>query len=435
MKPLALFSAIMVTGLLASQALANELSLTDPNAPYADRSCPLAHQIRHKTSLPADCRCGTNRSNTGGISVCQRPYEVARNMGIHLGEGPSFANYYNAHLTGGFIDYDNNELIASVQWGAGAESKGLVLAYNLADWSRRFISGDAEDEYGPHVIAEGPAFFTLKDIQPGKDGAWYGFSHEQAKGGGVLRIIRVEPNTGERRLVWQGRSPDYGQCPSGRKVVRQPRQQYVQYTQEAFAVDPADGSFLVSFNNLKMGGTGIARISPDGARCEFVTLSGRRDDGLTKGRGFELRGPMLGLYLHNGKIYTHSAGEKTFYEIDPATGNRKALTRRAPKPPAWRHVVWDEQRKVFWVSGKMNSVTVTAYDPAINKYLVAHKTCGKKSSWDWFPLCMQGPMRINSLNYGPMWLNRNTGNLIFGQDSIGIVEFEPETGNSINRSF
>lgn len=435
MKPYKLLFTSLITVLLPFSASAQEISLSNPDAEYANRSCVLKQYIEHKTALPADCRCGNNRANTGGLNVCQRPTEVARNMGINIAEGPSFANYYNSELTGGFIDYDRNELIASVQWDAGAESKGLVVAYNLSDWSRRFISGDAEDEYGHRVIAKGPRFFELKDIQPGIDGFWYGFGYEQGKSGGGARIFRVDPETGDRSIVWQGRTAEYGQCPSGRKSIKIESQKYVQYTQQAFAIDQADGSFLLSFSNNKMGGTGIARISPDGSKCDFVTLSGRRDDGLEVGRGFDMRGPMLGLYLHNGKIYTHSSGEKTFFEIDPATGNRKALTRKAPKPPAWRRVVWDDKREVFWVSGKMNSVTVTAYDPKLNKYLLAHKSCGKRSDWEWFPLCMGGPLKINSLNYGPMWLNKNTGNLIFGQDLIGIVEFEPETGNSINRSF
>lgn len=434
MKAPACFSMI-VTAMLPAAVLAAEISLTDPDAAYAGRSCQLTQYLEHKTSLPADCRCGKNRANTGGLHVCQRPTEVARNMGVNIGAGPSFANYYNSRLTGGFIDYANNELIASVQWDSGSESKGLVVAYNMTDWSRRFISGDAEDDYGHHVIAQGPRFFKLKDIKPGKDGYWYGFGHEQGKSGGGLRIFRVDPKTGQRSVVWQGRTEGYGQCPSGRKTIRKPTQKYVQYTQEGFAVDPDDGSFLVTFSNNKMGGTGIARIAADGSSCDFITLSGRRDDGLKKGRGFDMRGPMLGIYLHEGKIYTHSSGEKTFFEIDPETGNRRALSRKAPKPPAWRHVAWDDKRNVFWVSGKMNSVTVTAFDPALNKYLIAHKSCGKHSLWDWFPLCMGGPMRINSLNYGPMWLNKKTGNLLFGQDLVSIVEFEPETGNSINRSF
>lgn len=420
-------------GLLASSFVnAQELSLMNPDSPYADRSCKLTHQIKHKTAFEADCRCGNNRSNTGGIAVCQRPYEVAVNMGKNIGEGPSFAAFHNAHISGGFIDYDNNELIASVYWDSGKEYKGLVVAYNMDNWSRRFVSGDTQDEYGHAELAEGPRFFQLKDIKPGPDGNWYALAFDQAKSTEGVKIFKVDPKTGQRSIVWQGRNADYGQCPSGRKTVRRETQKFVQYTKEGFAIDPKDGSFFIGFSNIKMGGVGIARISQDGKKCDFVTLSGKRDDGLKKGRGFDMRGDMLGYFQRNNKLYAHSTGEKTFYEIDLATGNRKALARKAPKPPAWRHVAWDEKRQVFWVAGKMNSVSVAAFDPAKKKYLVTHKSCAK--DWDWFPLCMGGPLRINSLNYGPMFFNKNTGNLLFGQDAVGIVEFEPETGNSINRS-
>ncbi len=303
----------------------------------------------------------------------------------------------------------------------------------MENWSRRFVSGDMQDEYGHAVIGEGPRFFKLKDIKQGPDGNWYAFGYEQGKSGGGAKIFMVDQKSGDRTLVWQGRTAEYGQCPSGRKTIRKETQKYVQYTQEGFEIDPTDGSFFIGFSNIKMGGVGIARISQDGSSCDFVTLSGQRDDGLKKGRGFDMRGTMIGYYYHNDKLYAHSTGEKTFYEINPKTGDRKALTRKGPKPPAWRHVVWDDQRQVFWVSGKMNSVTVTAYDPAKNKYLLAHKSCSK--DWDWFPLCMGGPLKINSLNYGPMFFNKKTGNLFFGQDSVGLVEFEPNTGNSINRSF
>jgi hypothetical protein len=421
-------------GLFSPGLLANEISLKDPNAKYADRSCPLKQHLKYKTAFEADCRCGKNRNNNSGLAVCQRPTEVARNMGINVAEGPSFANFYNSHISGGFIDYNNNELIASVYWDQSKEGKGLIVAYNLDDWSRRFVSGDAQDDYGHKIIAKGPPLRLVRDIKPGPDGQWYALSLRQDRKDGGIKIFKIDPKSGERTIVWEGRKGEYGQCPSGRKRVKRETQKYVQYRDQGFAVEE-DGSFLVGFNNLKMGGNGIARISADGQKCEFVTLSGKRDDKLKKGRGFDIRGDLMGFYLKDGKIYAHSSGEKTFYEIDAQTGDRKALARRAPKPPAWRHVVWDDKREVFWVSGKMNSVTIAAFDPKKKKYLEVNKSCGKKGHWDWFPLCMNGPLKINSLNYDPMWLNKKTGTLLFGQDSIGIVEFEPETGNSINRSF
>ncbi len=431
-----LFAASAVMG----GASAQDISLKDPNAKYASRSCPLKQHMKHKTAFEADCRCGHNASTSTGLEVCMRPYEIAMNRASNIAEGPSFATYHNAHISGGFIDYDRNELIASVHWDNSKDSKGLVVAYNLDDWSRRFISGDANDEYGPMEIGEGPAFNLLKDIQPGPDGQWYAFNYVYRKntadsiGSGPV-IYRVDPETGARKTVWEARNGAYGQCPSGRSVIRRESQKFVQYTQEVFAVDQTDGSFIVSFNNNLMGGTGFARISADGKSCDFISLSGQRDDNLSKGRGYDMRGPMLGAYLHNGKLYSHSTGEKTLFEIDPATGNRRALMRDAPKPEAWRHIQWDDTRGVFWISGKMNSAMVTAYDPKTNKLLVTDTGCTQTADFPWFPICKEGPLATLTLNYGPMWLNKKTGTLLFGYDAIGIVEFEPETGNSINRSF
>lgn len=412
-------------------------SLLNPQAQYADRSCPLDKHITYKTALDADCRCGENASISIGLDVCMRPYEVARH-GRQVAEGPSFALYHNAHISGGFIDYERNELIASVYWDNSADSKGLVVAYNLDDWSRRFISGTAQNDMGNYSIAEGPEFTLLKDIQPGSDGNWYAFNYvyrdnsDELSSGPV--IYQVNPENGNRTTVWEARNGEYGQCPSGRTNPKSESQRYVQYTQEVFAVDPADNSFIVSFSNSLLGGTGFARISPDGTSCDFISLSGQRDDDLAIGAGFDMRGPMLGAYLHNGKIYTHSSLEKTMFEIDPATGDRKAIIRDAPKPQAWRHIQWDDQRQVFWISGKMQSAMVTAYDPALNQILVTDQSCTERDPWDWFPLCKEGPLATLALNYGPMWLNKNTGTLLFGYDSVGIVEFEPESGNSMNRS-
>lgn len=437
-QPLLRLAAV---ALCCQSALASASSYLNPDAKYAERSCPLEQHEQYPTSFDADCRCGHNSSKSTGLEECMRPTEVALNRGSNVADGPSFSTYHNAHISGGFIDYDNNQLIASVYWDNSEEGKGLVVAYDMNTWKRRFISGMAQDDYGPMEIASGPQFPLLKDIQPGPDGNWYAFGYVYRKntkdsyGNGPV-IYKVEPKTGNRSVVWEARNGEYGQCPSGRKSIKRESQKYVQYTQEVFAVDPRDGSFILSFNNNKMGGTGFARVSADGGKCDFITLSGQRDDGLKVGRGFDMRGPMLGAYLHDGKLYTHSTGEKTMFEIDPATGNRKALIKRGPKPEAWRHIQWDDKRGVFWISGKMNSAMVTAWKPGDKKILITDKSCSGRDSWaDWFHLCKEGPLATLTLNYGPMWLNKNTGTLLFGYDSIGIVEYEPETGNSINRSF
>ncbi len=82
-----LFAASAVMG----GANAQDISLKDPNAKYASRSCPLKQHMKHKTAFEADCRCGHNASTSTGLEVCMRPYEVAMNRASNVAEGPSFA--------------------------------------------------------------------------------------------------------------------------------------------------------------------------------------------------------------------------------------------------------------------------------------------------------------------------------------------------------
>lgn len=78
-------------------------------------------------------------------------------------------------------------------------------------------------------------------------------------------------------------------------------------------------------------------------------------------------------------------------------------------------------------------MTIVAYDPARNLRMDVFSDCGS-AQLPWYPLCPgTGPITINSLNYGGMWLLPN-GNLLFAHDSVSIVEFEPSTGNSMIRS-
>ncbi|MCV6587993.1 MAG: hypothetical protein OIF57_03030 [Marinobacterium sp.] len=419
----ALFSACMSLSMV-SAATAQEISLKDPNSPYAQRSCKLTHYLNHKTSLPADCRCNSNQTSYDGINVCKRPATLAKSN-IEIGSGPSFKNYYNAHLSGGFIDYGRNELITSVYWGGTSDPKGLVVAYNLDNWTRRFVSGDIKSEWNAASTGKGMPFAHLYDIKPGPDGNWYTLSYQPQR----LQIFRVNPDTGERSLVWNAKDSAYGQCSSGKNNPQNDTQKYVQYRQHGFAVDPDDGSFLLGYNNARLGGVGIVRISPDSKYCDFVTMSGKRDDGLSRGQGQPMRGSIQGFTFHEGNIYAHSTLEKTFWMIEPDTGNRTVLSR---SPVGERHIVWDNKRQVFWTAGTNNAATIAAYDPQLDKYLDTKRSCGK--DWDWFPVCRGGPIKIDTLNYGPMFLNTKTGNLLFGHDAIAIIEFEPETGNSIVRS-
>ncbi|MEM9696320.1 MAG: hypothetical protein AAGA56_27495 [Myxococcota bacterium] len=399
-----------------------ETSIKDPRSPFASRGCRLKHHLRHKTGLDADCRCSNNRTPKSGLDPCKRPYDAAKS-GVVLGGGPSFARMHNAHLSGGFVDRPRNRLIASVYWSGSSNGKGLIVSYDLKTWRRRFISGDYEVGQARKTAGSGPAFDHLKDVKPGSDGKWYGLSYKSRR----LRIFRIEPRDGRRSVVWEAGDPKYGQCPSGTPDARSARSRVVQYTHEGFAVD-RDGSFLLGYANPIRDGRGIVRVSKDGRNCAYLTASGNRKDGLKRGSGPEMRGFVQGFTLHHGSLWAFTTGEKKLWQIDPRSGDRKVA---ASRPLGERHNVWDTKRKGFWTSGFLSSVTLGAFDPQTKQFMNVFRVCCKGPSW--FPLCAQGPIVINSLNYGPVFALPN-GNLALGQDSVGLVEFEPETGNSMIRS-
>lgn len=414
--------AVLLVSVSAHGGPPGKSSVKDPASPFYERSCKLVQHLGNPTSLPADCRCLDNRAAKNGIDSCKRPFDVAKAK-TAIGSGPSFALYENAHLSGGFVDAANNRLVASVYWDGASTPKGLIVTYDLKTWTRKFVSGEWNDG-APKSTGSGPAFTHVKDVRPGKDGKWYALAYRPQR----AEIFKIDPASGDRTVIWAGGDDKFGQCASGDKKATKPEDKAVQYTHEGFAVD-ADGTFLLAYANTQRDGRGIVRISADGKKCSYVTASGTRPDGMTKGTGDEMRGFVQGLTLHNGAIYAFTTMEKKLWSVDPATGNRTVVV---DKPLGERFAVWDSKRSVMWTGGFMNSVTLGALDLGTKKTVDVFKDCGKGTAW--FPLCAEGPIRINSLNYGPVFFNAATGNILLGHDSVGLVELEPDTGNSMIRS-
>ena len=395
-------------------------SVKDASSPLYARSCKLVQFLATPTDLPGDCRCLDNRAQTNGIDACKRPYDAAK-ANVSLGSGPSFALYDNAHLSGGFLEKDR--IVASVYWDNSSTPKGLLVGYDRKTWARTFVSGEWSDG-APKSRGKGPAFTHLQDVRPGKDGKWYALSYKP----GDVAIYRIDPASGDRTIVWSGADPKSGQCASGDPKATKPEDKIVQYTQQGFAVD-ADGSYLLGYANPQRDGRGLVRISADGAKCAYVTASGKRPDGMTKGTGDEMRGFVQGFALHDGAIFAFTTAEKKLWRIAPATGDRTVVL---DKPIGERWAVWDAKRKLMWTAGFLNSVTLAAVDLGTKKVTNVFADAGKPGAA--FPLSAEGPLRINSLNYGPLFVDGTTGAVFLGQDSVGLVEYEPETGNSFVRS-
>jgi hypothetical protein len=397
-------------------------SVADPESPYWEASCPLEQQLAIKTNLVADCRCFTNQAPSSGIDLCKRPQDVAK-LGVQVGPGPSLYGWNNVRVNGGFIDAANDRLVAAVSWGGSSVREGLVMGFDLTTGERTPISGDWSTAEGKQTIGAGHPLDWAIDVRPGPDGKLYAFADVATA---KPEIVQVDPETGDRTLVWRGRDEAFGQCASGSGIANQ----YVQYTSLGFAVEPA-GTFLVGFANAVVDGRGLVRIAADGSTCEWVTVSGTRPDKLVVGTGDELGGMVQGYTLHGGQIWAQTTQPKALWSIDPATGNREvALLAQAGGIIGERWSVWDEGRGVMWTAGLQSSVTIAAVNLETKAILDIFATCGEEA-FPWFPLCASGPIQINSQNYGGIWMHPKNGNLIVAQDAIGIVEVEIATGNSI----
>ncbi|KAL6074220.1 hypothetical protein QOT17_004251 [Balamuthia mandrillaris] len=400
-------------------------SLKDPGAEYANRPSPLKHHMEHPTALAADCRYFGNCAPRDGVDICKRPQDLAK-KNMLIGQGPSLAGVHNAHYSGGFTNADRNELVVAAYFGGSSEKQGVVVSIDLRSGDRRVVSGAFRNAAGAiEHVGDGPPFHHVVDVRAGPDGQYYAFS--EPKEPSSHEIIRVDPETGNRELVWKSRDPRFAQ------LLASDGKTMVQTHGTGFAVDESDGSFLLGITNPQTG-TGIIRVSPHGDACVPVSVTSR-DAALARGNGEALRGFVQGYTLHKGCIYAFTTQPKHFLEIDPVTGDRSVLVvGKAAGAIGERWAVWDNTHAVWWTAGLQNSVTLVAFDPATKKTLHASKDGGSKD-FPWFPLGGSGPFRINSLNYGGIWMHpTEPDRILLAHDSVSIVEFEISTGNSIIRS-
>jgi hypothetical protein len=399
-------------------------SVADTSSPYYEFSCPLVQQLALKTSLEADCRCLINNTPISGVEVCGRPFDRGTS-GKRFGAGPSLVGLANGHYSGGFIEGD--ELIVAAYWGSSTAQRGLLVGIDVNTGDRRLISGD----HNGTVRGAGPGFTYALDARKGPDNNYYVMTQSVLPS--APTIYRVNPTTGDRTVVWRGQNAAFGQCAAGDPSA-QAQGIYVQYTNNGFAVD-AQGAFYVGYANVQRDGRGVVKISANGQTCSFLTATGTRADGLTRGSGPELGGFVQGFTLRNNKLVVQITQPKSMLEIDLTTGNRTELiTAQAAGIFGERWSVWDAARSVYWTAGLQGTVTIAAVDPARRLIMDIFSSCGT-TEFPWYPLCAgTGPIRINSQNYGGIWMHPTNGNLLVAQDSVSIVEFEVATGNSVIRS-
>ncbi|MEC9442929.1 MAG: hypothetical protein VYE40_17685 [Myxococcota bacterium] len=423
-----------------------QTTVLDPeNKKFGAMSCPLVQHFEYKTSLEADCRCGTNEVPLHGVDMCsfistgvsereaivgERLEGEARNR---FGSGPSMAGVFNTQYNGGFIDQEARKLIVANSWNGSDDTKGVIFSIDLDNGDREVISGQYPTDAGVQEVGDGPSFTYAIDVKPGPDGAYYVFTDSQQTADAT--IYRVDPATGNRTIIWdapdstttweEARDSPFGQCIDGYGTG------VVQYSQLGFAIDE-QGRYYIGYANVQRDGRGIVRISADGSECEYITATGNRQDGMTKGSGGDLGGFVQGFTFHDGKLWAFTTQPKKLWSIDVETGNRtEEMEALSAGALGERWIIWDEGRQIMWTVGLLGTITIVGVDLEEKKAYHAKTDCGQV---DWLPMCLGGPGSIINQNLGGAWLDESTGNLFFVQKGDGIIEYEVDTGNSVIRS-
>ncbi len=473
-----------------------ESTIADVDSPYWRYACPSADRrlLDNPTQFELDCRCGGTQvgrpddpsdPDYTGLLRCEN---VTDSRDFAIGDGPAVRDWRRSggadagatRLNGGFLDADERRLYVGTQWKDNTATDGnpeftyygAILAVNV-DWAspdvgdRSLVSGYTLDGQR----GEGPTLRAVQDIKRGPDGMLYTMSWES---GHPVQIMRIDPATGDRTLVWKevqmlhnaGPVPA-SQCTNGSTVgvdsiTAGSRVTLQMMTPGTNLTMAPNGDFFIGAAQAgpAKGPRGIVRISADGSTCTWVTrfaaTNGNRyaakapadqgpDYGLADGTGPLGAGPnnfasnpvnlfyreddagVAWLYALDG---IGSGGQGTrYYRVNVATGDREGLFSSIIGDT---YSVWDPQREVLWTTGGFDTTRIVALD------IIGHDgappaelggiRCLSTTS-DWYK-CMRGPGDVDNQNRSGTFYDPLDGNLVIAHGSWGILRVEVATGNT-----
>jgi hypothetical protein len=420
--------------------------------------CPLRKHYENPTSLPVDCRCHVNVSS---LDFPECKIRITQYLNMQYGDGPRAEDHNQGRFRSGFTHSSTHELIGLLVWNdhqtiwpesLATLDVGVVIAIDPDTRHRRVISGRYYDQQnGIQEVGSGPVLAHPFEVQLGPDGNYYVATYNYVRINTSLTptvdIVRVNPTTGDRTMVWRSNhlgynldnQPNpYGHCAHGRS------ENYgyfsVQIGRKAFGIDE-QGNFYLSYAHngytTTSNGIGIIKVGADGSTCDFVTRTktGANNtlyQGVNIGTGPEPQaGPYKGMLVQNGKLYVSTQLDDDLYEVDIATGNRVALhteDQDSVTGGSGTHVLWDPYRNLIWQMGFSNSVLL--YDPATTD--VTPLSC---SIWyrDYKGInCKQLAAWGNNgflLERGG-WFHPSNSNIFFAVNGRAIMRLDLASGNS-----
>jgi hypothetical protein len=432
-------------------------STTVEDSEYYYDNCTIEQFEDNRTDLPIDCRC--NLAQNGGQPLCWPP-GVSYREGFAWSTGPRMADVNNLsrEAGGGFVDLDTREYVMTMNWSDDTytRSAGAIWGVDVDTGERRVISGVNDTPsgyvttgagYDTNVTSSGVLVHTaplpyIFDVQIGPDGFWYAYA---GSGGENTEIIRVDPSTGDRTLVWHrgvdGLYEDFGQC---RRFPDDPLNlTSIQYVAKSFTMDP-DGNFYLGYRDSFMG-DGIVKIDADGMDCTPIMRMHGADNLADIGAGASFQSQPPG-----GIGWVERADEdpvimmfttlgNRLYSVDPDTGFRVLVSsvddQVGTGMPAigMNWFIWDEETDLLFTAGgnselfvvidmdtgdRQNLLELSSESPLLpGGYPVDYRHLGPTNGGTW----------SHSMFY---WHPDNRDHIAFAINGMSMNVYEIHSGNN-----
>lgn len=332
-------------------------TVANEDSPYAQYPCA-ADREHERTLFDMDCRCNSNFEASSTLRMCvspqrlkDEPEDQQRLFDGTYGRGPHIFSNAHAEAHGSYFDATTREVVIAVEHRAGGpqdddpftadsfhNAEGFVMGIHVDTGDRRIISGAYYDEETQSMakVGDGYRFSLAKKAHLGPDGELYVLGYV---GNGRVQILRVDPQSGDRALVWSNQPaiytqhPEMGVCDHGRRggsFDAHPRAVTVDNADPSFVVDAA-GDFYLNFNKAGHGtGSGLIKVSNDGRTCAYFSRTSTDPEndyfGQEIGEGPSFgQGSLASLRIVGEHIYAANFINGTFFRVSLSTGDRELL--------------------------------------------------------------------------------------------------------------
>jgi len=375
-----------------------------------------------ETELQVECRCADT------VDFCKPASTLP--FGTVIGGGSTVTSLPDGQVYGGAVNSAGTALLAAVGWTgpAGQPEQGLVLSVDLANGQKAVVSGQYQDFEGNRtVVGAGPEFGLVRDVVRAIGGDMFALSEETAAG--RVSVVGFVMESGDRSLRWSNDDVvGFGQCAA---ATVQPWHLLVD----------ADNAFVMAAD-APGDGSGIIKVSNDGASCEWITRSSGSEPDIGGGEvltGGQYRdivfnaGDLFAIYdaipaivriAPDGSRELVSAADDAFGPIGAGPTGPGAIGKRS--------LAYDWQRKYFWTIGKAGAATNLVAISATDGTRVPITRCadGENPS-DGTLACLSGPLSAVAATFDDVvWMHPDQRHLIIVQDGQSFVLHEPWTGNS-----